>query len=57
MNSKLTLTIDEEVLKEAKEFAKQQNCSLSDIVSNYLKHITSEQNDNEKDEEIQQIKP
>jgi len=54
MNSKLTLTLDEEVLKEAKEFAKRQNCSLSDIVKNYLKNITSEQNDNE---ETLQIKP
>ena len=45
MNNKLTLTIDETVIKKAKLYAKNQGRSLSDIVENFLKILTSEQND------------
>ncbi|WP_116787432.1 DUF6364 family protein [Flavobacterium psychrotrophum] len=40
MSTKLTLTIKEkDVIERAKEFAKEQNRSLSDIIENYLKAI------------------
>lgn len=42
MNTKLTLTIQQEIIKRAKKYAKEKNRSLSDIIENYLKHITKE---------------
>jgi len=43
MNTKLTLTIEQSVIEKAKSYAKEQGRSLSDIIENYLKAITSEQ--------------
>ncbi len=43
MNTKLTLTIEREIIKKAKEYAKGKNRSLSDIVENYLKILTKEE--------------
>ena len=40
MNSKLTLTIEDSVIKKAKRYAKSRGRSLSDIIENYLKMIT-----------------
>ncbi|TXB57036.1 DUF6364 family protein, partial [Phaeodactylibacter luteus] len=40
MNTKLTLTIEEEVIKTAKEYAKEKGQSISDLVENYFKLIT-----------------
>lgn len=40
MNTKLTLTIEQEIIKKAKEYAKSNNRSLSDIIENYLKMLT-----------------
>lgn len=40
MNTKLTLTIEKEVIQVAKEYAKEKGQSLSDIVENYFKLIT-----------------
>lgn len=40
MNTKLTLTIEKEVIKTAKEYAKDKGQSLSDLVENYFKLIT-----------------
>lgn len=42
MNTKLTLTIEQEIIKRAKAYAKDKNRSLSDIIENYLKSLTSE---------------
>ncbi len=47
MNSKLTLTIDQGIIKKAKSYAKVQGRSLSDLIENYLKAITAEQTINE----------
>ncbi|HPI54370.1 MAG TPA: DUF6364 family protein [Chitinophagaceae bacterium] len=41
MTTKLTLTIDDSVITGAKEYAKDKGKSLSDIVENYLKTLTS----------------
>ncbi len=43
MNTKLTLTIDRSIIDRAKEFAKEKNRSLSDIIENYLKIITKQE--------------
>ena len=40
MNTKLTLTIEKEVIKTAKQYAKEKGQSLSDLVENYFKLIT-----------------
>lgn len=54
MNSKLTLSIDKNVINRAKLFAKNSNRSLSDIIESYLNRITSE-SDRETDSELEQI--
>lgn len=40
MNTKLTLTIEQEIIQKAKKYAKDKNRSLSDIIENYLKMLT-----------------
>ena len=40
MNTKLTLTIEKEVIKIAKKYAKEKGQSLSEMVENYFKLIT-----------------
>jgi hypothetical protein len=47
MNTKLTLTIDEPVIERAKAYAKEKGRSLSDIIENYLKAITTEQRESD----------
>lgn len=42
MNTKLTLTIEQSVIEKAKAYAKEQGRSLSDLVENYLKALTSQ---------------
>lgn len=42
MNTKLTLTIEQEIIERAKKYAKQNGRSLSKIIENYLKVITKE---------------
>jgi hypothetical protein len=42
MNTKLTLTIEQSIIKKAKSYAKEKGQSLSDIIENYLKAITTE---------------
>jgi hypothetical protein len=40
MNTKLTLTIEKEVIETAKEYAKEKGQSLSELVENYFKLLT-----------------
>ena len=40
MNTKLTLTIEKEVIEIVKEYAKEKGQSLSEMVENYFKLIT-----------------
>jgi hypothetical protein len=42
MTTKLTLTIEEEVIKTAKKYAQKKGRSLSGLVENYLKALASE---------------
>lgn len=41
MTTKLTLTIDDAVISIAKKYAQSKGKSLSDIVENYLKTLTT----------------
>jgi hypothetical protein len=43
MNTKLTLTIEQAVIEKAKKYASEKGRSLSDIIENYLKVITKEE--------------
>jgi len=43
MNTKLTLTIEKEIIERAKNYAKEKNRSLSNIIENYLKTLTKEE--------------
>lgn len=40
MNTKLTLTLEKEVIEIAKEYAKEKGQSLSEMVENYFKLVT-----------------
>ncbi|WP_209332092.1 DUF6364 family protein [Lunatimonas salinarum] len=47
MNTKLTLTIEKSVIEKAKKYASGKGRSLSDIIENYLKIITKEEQSKE----------
>ena len=53
MNTKLTLTIERDIIERAKNYAKDKNRSLSDIIENYLKILT----DKEKQDKNQKLNP
>jgi hypothetical protein len=48
MDVKLTLKLDEEIIKKAKLFAIENNTSLSRLIENYLLQITTESTSNTK---------
>jgi replicative DNA helicase len=50
MNTKLTLTIEQSIIEKAKKYASERGRSLSDIVENYLKAITKEEDKKGEDE-------
>lgn len=41
MNTKLTLTIERSVIEDAKKYARKRERSLSALIENYLKALTS----------------
>jgi replicative DNA helicase len=47
MNTKLTLTIEQSIIEKAKKYASDNGRSLSDIIENYLKVITKEEEKSE----------
>ena len=44
MDTKLTLTIDKQVITKAKKYAKNSGRSLSDLIESYLKNVVSSNN-------------
>lgn len=40
MSTKLTLTIEKQIIEQAKKYASQKGKSLSEIVENYFKFLT-----------------
>ncbi|GAB5552088.1 MAG: DUF6364 family protein [Saprospiraceae bacterium] len=48
MSNKLTLSIDQVVIAEAKEYAKSEGKSLSNIVEEYLKSLSSNEHSDQK---------
>jgi len=43
MNTKMTLIIEQTIIEKAKIYAKGKGTSLSDIIENYLKMITNDE--------------
>lgn len=54
MQTKLTLSIDKQVIEKAKQFAHETDRSLSEIVESYLSYITDEKIEN-RDPEIDRL--
>ena len=54
MNTKLTLSIDKDVIMRAKDFAKKSNRSLSEIIESYLDKITDTVSE-DSDRELERI--
>jgi hypothetical protein len=56
MTTKLTLSVDKEVIEKAKRYAQSHNRSLSQIVTHYLEALTEEeQGHSEIDSEILEL--
>ncbi|MFC3415955.1 DUF6364 family protein [Algoriphagus hitonicola] len=55
MNTKLTLTLEKDVIEKAKEYAARQGQSLSSIVENYFKLLTLDRNQEPKNEELKSL--
>lgn len=55
MTTKLTLTVEESVIKRAKSYAKKTGRSLSELIENYLDSITSEHSENELSPKLKKI--
>ena len=53
MNTKLTLKLNTEVIRQAKNYASSQDRSLSSIVEEYLKALTSQVDSNRDTDEIE----
>jgi hypothetical protein len=51
MTTKLTLTIEEQVINSAKKYAQKKGKSLSNLVENYLKSISM------KESEVKSLSP
>ena len=49
MNTKLTLSIQQEVIQAAKDYAKKHGRSLSNIVEEYLKALSEKKSTKEKE--------
>ena len=47
MTTKLTLTIEQGVIKKAKTYAQKKGRSLSGLVENYLRSLASKENKND----------
>ncbi|MFN5418294.1 MAG: DUF6364 family protein [Flavobacteriia bacterium] len=50
MQTKLTLTIEQDIIKSAKSYAQDKGRSLSEIIENYLKALVSNAKTNEENE-------
>lgn len=50
MNTKLTLSIEASVIERAKAYAKEQGRSLSNVVEEYLKSISTKTDEHTDDE-------
>ena len=49
MDAKLTLNMDRDIAEKAKAYARSKGRSLSDLVEDYLKFLTSSRNEEDPD--------
>ena len=56
MNTKLTLTLEKEIIEQAKKYASAKGRSLSEIVENYFKHLTNFKSEYSDDQLSSRIK-
>ena len=49
MNKKLTLSVDDKIIEKAKAYAEDKNESLSQLVENYFRLLTSNRKNKEKE--------
>lgn len=52
MTTKLTLSVEKQVVLKAKRYARETGRSLSDIIQSYLEHLTEEENYPEVSEKL-----
>ncbi len=55
MTTKLTLTIDDSVIKRAKHYAKHSGKSVSQIVEQYLNELTTDKSTHQISPKLQQL--
>lgn len=55
MTTKLTLTVEESVIKKAKSYAKHTGRSLSELVENYLESLTGDDKEQTISPRLQKI--
>jgi ABC-type branched-subunit amino acid transport system ATPase component len=55
MTTKLTLTVEKEIIEKSKSFAKKTGTSLSNIVENYLTTIVEEKQEAQVSEKLSKI--
>lgn len=55
MITKLTLTLEEETIKRAKEFAKESGKSLSALVETYFRLLTKTKRDEDKEKLTEKV--
>lgn len=55
MKTKLTITIDKAVIEQAKKYASKQGRSLSSMIENYLKAVTSKEEKIDSKDELSPI--
>lgn len=56
MNTKLTLTLEKEIIEQAKKYASQKGRSLSEMVENYFKYLTESKIKEEKDQLTKRVR-
>jgi 3-oxoacyl-(acyl-carrier-protein) synthase len=52
MQSKLTLRLDDELIREAKALARQRGTSLSQLVADYFRALSRSRRDKPEDEDL-----
>lgn len=48
MDTKLTLKLEQKIIEKAKDYAKNNNISLSKLIENYLQSLTKKTDETEK---------
>ena len=48
MSTKLTLNVDEQIIEEAKQYAKERRTSLSKLIENYLLSLTKKSSESSR---------